>query len=514
MCCRTIADNDVVDRVKPFVNVLSFTAVEVLIEILDDFQFTQFECFFPVASTVEHLFLMRYKRKLHNLWPASSQHEMDWALRGSGNELVYFRRTFWHHKMQSLKYKKNGYGTEAALVQKICNRIPEHVNGLHFNCSALSASISDLARLVNVEYLSIEYGDQRDLATLLEFAKEFQLLNEVRFKRYDIDDTVLQWLKQFLFARAAMKRPVAVKFFGVVTHIVRVSFEDWLLTLGDAMNGLSGLKFETSSIHLEKGHWLTEFSKVNDIKVLELYDFQNVQNCLFDIVQHAPTENHDDKMSKLKLVRTPILLDTFLALHHWRYARLEQFIMININLGDHGASLIAKHATFWPSLKEFTVEKCNIAPKGFLALLSSMMKGIGCQNLTLFNISKNSFNDAVFKHIAHLINFGYMTKLKFLLMQHGSFQDPLPMQFVAAIAVPSFITFDLSGLKLDWDCMCEMFSTFFLKPNSRLLELRLGNYFFASEELQRARAYYNSMGPEMPHPTKFEMHHLRSFGKF
>lgn len=442
LCCNSFVENDNVEVLQPIVDMLPMDIVKYLLTIFDDFQFSRFHASYPAGATYKMVFIEKYIQL--GKW---GYYRSENCLKG--NELKNWSLKYWTCRvvrtaMLSIKEVRIDYLTE------VCTKVPHLLQCLHLWKIILNDSALELLGIFsNIRCVWID--GSVNFEKMFRLAKTWRQLRKIRLSYISNTPNIMPILKDFLEFKSSKNERVILNLGDVSFGKNNGNLIELLQLFGDSIQCLAGLHLRRCSHSFKHQPYLTTYSKVDRIKEVKLRSYRTVEACLLDIVKHAPAfTNVDNVMVKLRLQDVKLTLNSYTAFQHWRFSRLEYFLLSDVNIGHGGAALLAKHATFWPFVKRFVALNCGIPGSGFSLLLPAMVRDEGCENLVELDLRKNMCCAATFELIVKFLTSKCMTKLKILGM--FGFNYPVcsfPRQFLPSLTQLFLVELDLTSVELN-----------------------------------------------------------------
>lgn len=174
-------------------------------------------------------------------------------------------------------------------------------------------------------------------------------------------------------------------------------------------------------------------------------------------------------MSSVHLGNIELPFENYIAFSHDWFTRLENFHMSRINIGHHGAALLAKHVRFWPLVKRVALRNSKIPDSKFSLLLPAMLHDGGCDNLVKLYLSKNVCHASTFEAFGN-----FLTSLKNLQLLLYGFEGPtLPLQFLAGVEKLPLSYVDSRHIEINHNQIYHLLKRLLSNQNRQLREVSL-----------------------------------------
>lgn len=470
-CCRSIVNDDNVEILQPVIDMLPMDIIEYLLAIMNDFQFSRFHGSYASGLKFERLFAEHYKKLERDNIDSASRLYLAFSVE---YDLCKICVDYWNMRVAAalLKEKRE----QIDLIFKICTKDPHLVQAVNAT-NAKNATLDLLPRFTNVRRLTFEVHQKTKLEKMYALARSWKMLQEIILKVFDESTLLWQSLKQFLDLKIQNNERVMLTLNGTfLPKNQKYTFYD-LSGLGDAIHGISGLTLDHPPGASDFREWLETYSRVRCINKLDFRFCDHFGTSLLNITKHAPAyTSNDDALSKLIVtyIKGPLSLYNYIAFQHWRFSKLEYFHMWYVNIGQEGAMLLAKYATFWPFVKHCIFHKCDIPSEGFLLLLPAMIRGKGCEKLVNLDVHRNGDQTATFEAFTKFLNFKSFANLKYLAIFRLNCESPSTLcQLLATIQKLPLVKLDMSDIIFTLEQFHQFLNTMLSKSTHQLQEIRV-----------------------------------------
>lgn len=351
----------------------------------------------------------------------------------------------------------------------------------------------DIHRFSNIRHIGIDDCESDEIALIFKFAENCRHLKRISCQRIYRGRYFFPRLTQFLEYKVSKNEQVILSFRHCTSNI---NVEEWLNSLGEAINGISG--FDVFSENDYPGHtgWLNTFSKVRHIESLSLHGIYNASTCLSDIIRYAPEGNGDFALSTLCINEVPIRINRLSCFKHWRFSRLKICVFSGATFGYEGAELLAKHATFWPFVEKFQLMECAIPSGGFKLLFPAMLQGNGCKNLLSLNLSKNYLDHSSFEDLGLFFSSPNLAKLDFVHLT-DTFQRAydIPSTFLDGLKSVSLLDFRMNCTRTCQQTSLRILHSLLYDTLLKILNIEWAGHRLKADKIKRFHYTFHSKSP-------------------
>lgn len=484
-CCQCIARYDMIENVKPVVDLLPLKIIELLLLELDEFQFSQFHCFFATGADAEYLFVQKYK----NLAQANKlKFKKHWSRVVAYNEFEYYCDKYWQTRFTAAL--RDGSNRQNARLVELCTKVPHLIKRLKTTSANWNiATLKLLSLLPNVKSIKLKGNSNTILASLLPRCKHWKSLASIKLCISRKNINWLPPLKDLLDYKIAQNKSIV---FTIYYNGIGLRFPSNMFSfLGETIHGMSGLKMSLGFVNRKL--CLAPYSRVECIKELKITHNERNEETLLEVIRYAPQcTDLNNAISKLHLQIFSISRQSCRAFQHWRFSRLETFCLENGSLGHDEAALLTEHASFWPFIRRFTLRFCKIPHSGFLLLLSAMVRGRGCENLVELNlmwhdtITLETFND--------FLSSDNLIKLKVVTLK-GPLDTvtSLPSQFLSNIRKIPLVYLNMWSFRLEIEQVYQIVCSMFSKSDVHQREMIIRAVPYTAENPQKPLVALNAL---------------------
>lgn len=460
--------------------------MELLLSEMDDYQFGQFSSFFSKGANAEILFIQKY-RKMDAKIMEGSWYNWDRVL--VDNELEYYGRKYWETRiLAALRITSD---VQNAKLLNICTKVAQFVVDLDVCFAKWNANaLENLALLTNVRYITLDAKDDTDVAKILSLCKKYTLLEKITILFLQDNKNLLPSLKELLEFKMYVNKRVVLMIGKSLSGSIHLS--DVFSYLGEALHGLSGLNITMCTADYGRKFDLSPYSRVACIKELQLLYLSGTEECLLDVIRHAPPcKNENYAISRLRFLRCKISTPSYTAFQHWRFSRLEYFSISRTRIGHDEAALLAEHASFWPFVKEVSLHSCRIPSSGFLLLLPAMVRGRGCENLVKLDFSMNDCT--TLETFNNFFSSDNLTKLNALCMGNGNTIPSIPSEFLTGIQKLPLLYLNMEYLKLGIQQIYQLLCCILSKSDVQLQEIKVNISPFSQKRARSPQSQLNCL---------------------